>query len=737
MRGIICLTILVSSFAHAQLTYEPDISIPVEVDGRQLSLAWAGGINAGQYGTIDLNGDNEEDLVIFDRSSNKLYTFLREDNQWAYRPEYEALFPQAISNWMLLRDFNCDGAKDLFISDPFGMKAFVNTTEPGELLSWRPYNGGNPILTKGFNSNLNLKINGTDIPAIDDVDGDGDLDILGFRFTGHSTVEYHKNLSMERTGTCDSLQLERISQNWAGFEECSCGEIAFGGNPCPPITGGGRIKHVGGKALTTIDLDNDGDKDILFSEEQCAPIYLMENVGNAEDAVAAGLDLGFPNSQNPISFFVFPAVYYEDVDFDGLKDLIAAPNLGVNQFESINFQASSWFYKNVGSADLPQFQFVKSNFLQDEMIDLGENAAPSMVDVDSDGDLDMVVGSYGNFEQFSGVVTTLRLYENVGNSREPSFKLVDEDYLGLSRFDFKNIKPQFVDFDGDGQKDLMLSISRSQSFFTEVLFVINRGLGRIDFSGQDFNPIANFNLGLNDNVFFYDIDGDGRLDALVGKLNGNIEHYRNVRNADAPGFVLETSAFYGLGPSTFRRAITPYVDDIDADGTDDLVTGEQSGFITYYSNFLDKLDDPEEGTRINLFNSLTSSSSARNIGGKLWPVVADLYRTDKPALVVGTGQGGLQVLKNTVSVVIDGDDFVNLFPNPLIHGLHGTTLQLAPRQSMIFTVVTLTGQQVTSPRFIDADDTYRLDTSNYASGMYIAVFSLNGRTFSRLFIVQQ
>ena len=736
MRGITCLVILATSFAHAQLTYELDVSIPVEVDGRQLTMAWTGGINAGQYGTMDLNGDREDDLVVFDRSSNKIYTFLRQEDQYRYRPEYEALFPGSITNWMLLRDINCDGLKDLFVSDPFGMKAFINTSQPEELLSWRVYNEGNPILTKGFNSNINLKINATDIPAIDDIDGDGDLDILGFRFTGNSTVEYHKNLSMERTGSCDSMQLERITQRWAEFEECDCGVIALGGNPCPPITGG-RIKHVGGKALTTIDLDNDGDKDILFSEEQCAPLYFMDNVGSAENAVAAAVELGFPDNENPISFFVFPAVYYEDVDFDGLKDLVAAPNLGVNEFESINFQSSSWFYKNVGSAALPQFQFVKNNFLQEEMIDLGENAAPALVDIDGDGDLDLVVGSYGNFQPFSGVVSTLRLYENVGDRRMPSFRLVDEDYLQLSRFNLKNIKPQFVDFDGDGQKDLALSVSRSQSFFTEVWLMINNGVGKMDFSDQTPDPITNFNLRLDDNPFFYDIDGDDRLDALVGKLNGNIEHYRNVRSSDAPGFVLETSSFYNLGPSTFRRAIAVYIDDIDADGTDDLITGEQSGFITYYSNFLDKLEDPEEGTRIHLFNSLTSTSSVRNVGGKLWPVVADLYRTDKPALIAGTGQGGLQVLKNTESVVIEGDDLINLFPNPLVHGVHGTSLNLAPKQGMVFTVVTLTGRQVTTPRLIEGGDTYQLDTRNYASGMYIALFHINGKTFSRLFIIQQ
>ena len=50
----------------------------------------------------------------------------------------------------------------------------------------------------------NLFVSSVDIPAIDDIDNDGDLDILTFGLIS-PTVEYHKNLSLEKYGTCDSL----------------------------------------------------------------------------------------------------------------------------------------------------------------------------------------------------------------------------------------------------------------------------------------------------------------------------------------------------------------------------------------------------------------------------------------------------------------------------------------------------------------------------------------------------
>ena len=153
------LFLTLSLFAQAQFTYKLDQSIVVEADGKTLTLPWAGGLNSVQVNTMDLNGDNNQDLVLFDRTTNKILTFLNESSQYVYAPEYEELFPTEVTQWILLRDFNCDGKKDIFTSDPFGIVVFVNTTKPGEQLSWRSFNPGFPLLTKGFTDNVNLKIN--------------------------------------------------------------------------------------------------------------------------------------------------------------------------------------------------------------------------------------------------------------------------------------------------------------------------------------------------------------------------------------------------------------------------------------------------------------------------------------------------------------------------------------------------------------------------------------------------
>ena len=153
-----------------------------------MAMPWAGGLNSAQINTIDLNGDGKDDLAVFDRTANKMFTFLRSGNQYTYNPDYELFFPSSINQWVLLRDFNCDGRKDLFTSDPAGMAVFVNTTTPGGLPTWRPFNPGHPLLTHWYNGSINLQVNGTDIPAIDDIDEDGDLDIIVAQFVGYLSL---------------------------------------------------------------------------------------------------------------------------------------------------------------------------------------------------------------------------------------------------------------------------------------------------------------------------------------------------------------------------------------------------------------------------------------------------------------------------------------------------------------------------------------------------------------------
>ncbi len=723
MRNLcLLLFVVLPAWAQGQFTYILDQSIAVEADGKTISLPWAGGLNAVQVNTMDLNGDAKIDLVLFDRAANKILTFLNESNHYVYAPDYEELFPSEVTQWLLLRDFNCDGKKDIFTSDPFGITVFVNTTRPNEKLSWRPFNPGFPLLTKGFTSNVNLKVNESDIPAIDDIDGDGDLDILNVRFVGIGTIEWHKNLSMERTGSCDSLQLERVTQNYGNFEECSCGKFAFG-QTCASLPGG-RTQHAGGKTLLTIDLDNDGDREILFSEETCSRLYMLENRGTAEDALMTSA-VGFPAS-NPINYLVFPASYLEDVDFDGKTDLISSPNIYSRTFQNINFKESMWFYKNTGTAQLPQFTFQKTNFLQDQMIDVGDFATPAFIDADGDGDQDMFISNYTG----SNFASSVYHYENTGTADEAKFKLITTDFINFSLANFFNVKLQFADMNGDATLDFVFTGTSQQSGATSLFFLPNISTNALNFAGQSLQS-TNLSIAETENILVVDVNQDGLNDLLVGKATGAVQYWRNVGPAGQLNFTLQNGAFLGLGASTDRQSPALAAGDLDADGRSDLIVSNQRGELTIYGDFRAQNSNVVGITDI-LYNSFTGNYGAKNFGGRGWPTIVNLFNSDRPAVVYGNALGGLHVLRNEESKELPDEPVVDIFPNPVERN---GVMKIKADRNVIVQFYTALGQKLSESYFIPANQEYPIQFSNVTAGLYLAHFTYNGKSTARRFVI--
>jgi len=715
--------VLISSLSSAQFVYDFETRVPVNVDGEFLEEPWVGGLNSAQYNTIDLNNDGQEDLVVFERTSFSLKTFIASDGKYVYDPSFQSQFPE-IRNWLLIRDYNCDGKKDLFVSDPRGVKVYENITVDGESLSWRIFNpreNQNFLLTQGFSSPINLQINSSDIPSITDVDNDGDLDILNFRFSGASTVEFHKNLSMERNGNCDSLQFERVTQQWGGFEDCECGVLAFNNEDCPPNSGG-REEHQGGKTILAINLDNDEAKELLISEELCTKVYVLDNTGTVDNPIISSVDPNFPNSSNPAELFIFPAMFSEDVNFDGQKDLIISPNVPSNVSSSVNFESSSWLYENTSTA-IPAYDFLKNNFIQDQMIDLGENAVPAFADLDNDGDQDMLVSSFLSFETL-GFRTALQYYENVGSTTQPSFELNNEDFSGISVLNLANIKPSFYDIDGDGNLDLVFAATQLQTGRSGIYHLTNGELELLLELRNNFPNLENYKI--------FDINNDDLFDILVGGASGNLMYYRNNGSTEEPSFILEEDAFYGLDRSTFRRYPAIEIADLDANGQLDMVIGDFSGNLSFYPDFLNNLQNPTEGVS-KLFRSEEGDSITNNVGARLVPVAVNLFNTDRPMLAIGTGAGGIQLLRNTEAAdnpALESPFIV--YPNPVERK---ESVYIRSSELLAFEVISASGGIIYTNLIVRPNQILEIPTTNLTEGLYLIRANARDGIYVKRFVV--
>ncbi|MFD2513050.1 T9SS type A sorting domain-containing protein [Pontibacter locisalis] len=722
MRLLLTLLLLLLPLVQAlaqeadKLAFRFRNDVPVSTATGKLASPWSGGLNTPQFSTIDLNKDGQQDLFIFDRQLKKVFAWLavQQNGQlkYTYAPDYEVFFPADLEHWVLLRDYNCDGLKDIFTSTPLGIRVFKQEPATGGKLK---FTLAEEVLLYNSN-NVNIQMNGADIPAITDTDGDGDLDILVSEFSRGNTMEFYRNTQAEQGLACGSLKFVQQTNWWGRITECEgCNNYLFSAH-CRVAA----PQHTGhdGSSLLLIDVDADGDKDLISGAVQCESLVLMENKGNSGDALMTGFTPAFPAAR-PATFRVYPAAYYEDVTFDGVPDLLVAPQ-ATQDLHDINFQNSTWLYRNTGAVDKPNFNFVQNDFLQGQMIDLSEGAYPAFGDLDADGDLDLLVG---NAVSFSGNLysASISFYRNTGTVTAPAYELVTDDYLGLKNRQLFSIKPAFADINGNGLTDMVLTYKEKSAGTNRVSYIPNKSAkgqaAKYDFANVQIVQ----NLPDGASPAFADVDNDSDLDMLVGMPDGSMSFYRNSGSISTPNYVLENSSLGGLGFNPAGRMLHPTVADVNGDGRPDLLTVDNSGIMRIYLNFTQQLNGVFTAETQLIENDLTQELQASRFGKGASIAVAPLGGEDKLFTAIGSLGGGVYLLEQTsgnMAVPSDPEAGLRLevYPNPVAKTERGTVSVLAqePVQLNVYDVI---GRQVA--KIGTYSRSHSVSLRNLESGVYI------------------
>lgn len=714
---IFCLWLLGICPAWSQYNFKFDQSIPVVAEGQKMAIPWGGGLNAGQYQNIDLDLDGIEDLVVFDRTSNKINCFINKGGTYVYSPEYAHLFPKDISNWLVLADYNCDGQKDIFTSSVFGIKVYQGAVRNGKI-AWDLV--ADPIYTIGFAGQINLQVNVSDIPAIVDVDGDGDLDILVFNFAGAGTIEYHQNFSMEDDGAC-GLSFRRTTNKWGDFEECTCGVYAIG-TSCAAINGKSlpenqRIMHAGGKALLLLDMDDDGDMEMVFGDEGCYNLAYFENVGSPSVAAFQSGQENFPPQNYPD--FLFPSGYYLDVDHDGVKDLVVAPNISDGVPYGVDLSASSWFYKNVGSNERPDFKLMKRGFLQERMIDRGENAAPAFADLDQDGKMDLLIGHRGVLRE-DGFYATLAYYKNVGTESNPEFSLITEDFLNLSSLGLTHLYPGIADINGDGHDDLYFTGTIGQD--NTALYYVLSEKGKIT-APMTVRTLP-INLSVNDKPLMADLDGDGFAELVLLKGSGRMEYHSFSGNGDAPSYTLTDNSLGGFTDKFENRNLTLACHDLDGDGKLEFILSDVFGKMHLIKDIFQHDTGLAETDSLTVSNSVLSFTASMRVGRQARPAFAVLSEGHFPTMVVGSKQGGLflfQPSEWTQNPGMDRSLLMQVYPNPA-EGF----FKIEAEETISIVVYDALGKKVGPYFTVSKAEIFHYDTTTLAANVYFVKALSNG-----------
>jgi hypothetical protein len=464
-------------------------------------------------------------------------------------------------------------------------------------------------------------------PVLADLDNDGDLDLLIGDQEG--SLNYYKNIGSASSPVFAS-----------------------------PIVNPFGLTDIGDVSTPTLgDLDKDGDLDLLAGAQD-GNLRYFQNSGSASSPVFA-IPLTNPFGLTDVGSFGWSAPNLADLDNDGDLDVLVGENTGnlyyfqntgsvsspafappvINPFGLVgvgSFSAptladldndgdldaligetdSLYYFSNSGSANSPAF--VPPNFTPFGLDSVGAQSAPALPDLDNDGDLDALVGnSLGRFYYF----------QNIGSVSNPLFAAPLTNPFGLVNTISGGSTPALADLDNDGDLDLLTGDNFGSLHYFQNIGSASNPL----FAAPLINP---FGLVLLSSSFskpaLADLNNDGDLDALVGASDGNLYYFQNVGNASSPAFAFPVLNPFGLADvDTFSA---PTLIDFDNDGDLDVLVGRGDGSMLYFHN-IGSASSPAFATPV------LNPSGLADVGSWSIPILADLDNDDDLDALVGRYDG--------------------------------------------------------------------------------------------------
>jgi gliding motility-associated-like protein len=430
-------------------------------------------------------------------------------------------------------DWDRDGDVDIAVADFDGGNGFhylknAGTPAQPKFIKWKGV--GNPFYFTAYDDGAT--------PAFSDIDKDGDTDMLLGILDG--TFRFYKN-----TNPTNAVPLSAQTAAWDPTTKS--------GNPFFGVDLGDYASPF------FIDLDNDADDDLIIGTSyspfsKSIYYYVNDGSGTFTQSSLTGI--------NPVAEAVTPI--FIDIDNDSNLDILTGEGSGVIRF-----------FRRTGPTSFEEKTGTANPF---NGIDKGEHSSPTAADFDNDGDLDVVIA-------WEGAPVDLSYYENRGNGVFEEKVRFDNPFDGFDAG--SSASPFFTDVDNDEDQDVIVG-DRTSTGFTKIFYYRNDGGTLVDKTSESMFAGLTIETALTPS--FIDFDGDGDKDLLGGVDNGT--HGSIVYFKNTGGILVEQD--FATGPfsaiTTEDEAKTDFVD-IDNDGDYDLfisdVTGdfyEQHYFVRYFTN---------------------------------------------------------------------------------------------------------------------------------------------------------
>ena len=466
-------------------------------------------------------------------------------------------------------DYDMDGDLDVFLG-----------IDDGELRYLQNDNGTYQAIIGADNPFDGVIFDAECTPAFGDVDGDGDVDAM--------------------IGSTSGM---RFFRNEAGVMT-DIGSLTIDGDD-------------DSSSPALYDYDGDGDLDLIVGNKNGELFYFENNAGDFTQI------LDHPLTGVTLADYANPA--FADVDFDGDVDLVTGEGSGLLRVYS------------KGDDGYGELAF---NTLGLVVGDYEEGVVPEFVDFDSDGDMDLLLGlEDGSFQYFE--------------NQNGDFQRGDDNPFGDVAAEIANANAAFIDQDDDGDLDVLVG-----SYGDPMIFFENDN-GTYNQVDSLVNPFFKLTEESAQAPEFVDLDGDGDLDLVIGNKSGTLEYFTN----DGGVYTLAASnPFESVDVGSYAK---PTFIDLDDDGDMDLVVGSEDGKLSTFTNdagvFVEKMaaDNP-----FNDFNFEDQAAAA----------FTDLDGDGDVDVLVGNYLGMISFLENgaitSVDNRLDVSSETELFPNPLVNTLN-------------------------------------------------------------------
>ncbi len=557
----------------------------------------------------DIDGDGDLDLVMGKGNGTLKYY---QNTGTTSNPAYEAKtgddnpfngIDVGYYSSPTLADIDGDGDLDLVVGENYGtLKYYQNTGTTS--------NPAYEVKTGDSNPFNGIDVGRYSAPVLADIDGDGDLDLVVGENNG--TLKYYYN---QQPSSVDGQAPTPTATNSWTLSDIPAGQSAFKAGDVISLTltmsetlklnntTGSKVVIAGKDfVLDKTASTTAGDKKLVFK-------YSVQ----AGDSIAAtDFDIDNPTS---------------DITLNNITDV--AGNAPVFTADRVVLAKTKLEYiEKTGSGNNPF-----------EGIDVGIVSAPTLADIDGDGDLDLVVGESNG---------TLKYYQNTGTTSNPAYEAKTGGNNPFNGIDVRyRSKPTLADIDGDGDLDLVVGENHGTLKYYQNTGTTSNPAYEAK-TGDD-NPFNSINVWIYSGPTLADIDGDGDLDLVVGENHGTLKYYQNTGTTSNPAYEVKTGDSNPFNGIDVGNSASPTLADIDGDGDLDLVVGELYGTLKYYQN---------TGTTSNpAYTAKTGDSNpfdGIDVGLYSAPNLADIDGDGDLDLVVGEENGTLKYYYNQQPSSVDG-----------------------------------------------------------------------------------